>query len=112
MPGKPRTHDWIDERSLALHRAIVAHLRADPQRVVARAKANLARWMRTAGPRARPVLREWSEILESQTPDALARLLTSRDERTKRLRQSSPFAGVLSSAERDAVFREYESLLA
>jgi len=39
-------------------------------------------------------------------------LLTSDDENARRLRQSSPFAGVLSQEERRSIFDEYEALRA
>lgn len=111
MP-RPRTHDWIDDRSLAFDQATLRHLREDPERVLTIARVNLRRWLQTGDPRTLSVLREWTGILENPDVEALAALLTSCDERARRLRQSSPFAGVLPDEERRDILRDYEARLA
>ena len=105
---RPRTHEWIDERSLALDRAIAHKLHAQPD-LFQRAKTTLERWIQQRQPSVPSVLLEWREILESWPPEKVLKLLTSTDERPRRLRQSSPFCGILSPTERLAVFKEYES---
>jgi hypothetical protein len=50
---------------------------------------------------------EWMDALNGPS-DAVLQLLTSRDERAMRLRQSNPFAGVLSPQERNAILRKFE----
>ena len=100
-------HRRIDERSLAFGRAVAAKLKARPE-LIARAKATLERWLTTCSPRARGTLLEWLETLNGPT-DAVLHLLTSPDERATRLRQSNPFAGVLSPQERNAILRKFES---
>lgn len=100
-------HRRIDERSLAFGRAIAAKVQADPK-LILRAKANVERWLTTCSPRAKTSLIEWLEMLNGPT-HAIFDLLTSRDERATRLRQSNPFAGVLSSQERNAILRKFES---
>jgi hypothetical protein len=100
-----KDHRLIDERSLAFHRLIAAKLRADPA-VVDHARANLRRWLGTSSPNVRPVLLEWQAILDGAREPLLA-LLESDDEHATRLRQSSPFAGVLSTAERTAIILEF-----
>lgn len=100
-----RSHEWIDRRSLALHEAVAAKLEARPE-LLDVARANLQRWL-AARPAA--ALREWQEFLDhTSLPDLLA-LLRSPDEQAARLRQSSPFAGLLSPKERQAILDEYES---
>lgn len=110
MP-RPRTHDWIDERSLALHRAVAAHWQAEPEVVLAKAKANLARWLATVDARSRLALLEWREALGGSR-ESVVELMTAWDERARRLRQSSPMvAGILPESERRAIFREFRAAL-
>jgi hypothetical protein len=103
-----RSHEWIDQRSLALHRAIAQKL-CDQPKLLQRAKTTLERWMQPRQPAVPQVLLEWQEILNLWPLEKVLELLTSADERARRLRQSSPFCGILSPAERLAVFKEYES---
>ena len=70
------------------------------------ARANLQRWLST-----NPVLalREWRRLLDTTPLPELLTLLRSPSEKAARLRQSSPFAGVLTPAERQAILNDYES---
>jgi hypothetical protein len=104
-----RTHEWIDQRSLALDKAIVEKLRAQPA-LLQRAKDNLRRWIQERQPKAPPALLEWQEILDTWPLDRILEFLGSSEEEPRRLRQSSPFCGILSEEERTAIFQEYESL--
>lgn len=75
--------------------------------MVEMARANLVRWMGTASPGAKPALAEWMRILDD-SPQVLFDALTGTDEKSVRLRQSSPFCGVLTSAERLEIIREFQ----
>ena len=100
-----RSHRWIDERSLALHEAVAARLEAQPD-LLAVARANLERWLDT---RRVPALLEWRDLLDrAPLPEVLA-LLRSPSDAAARLRQSSPFAGVLSPQERQTILSRHES---
>ena len=99
-------HRRIDERSLALHRLVAAKLRADPA-ILNEARDNLLRWQKMDGSPVLP-LSEWEKIL-SGTPSQVAAFLEERSERATRLRQSSPFAGILTEAERNAVYESYSA---
>jgi hypothetical protein len=99
-----RSHRWIEQRSLALHEAVAAKLEVRPE-LVDVARANLRRWLATSDAGD---LREWWVILQEAPMPALLALLRSPDERGARLRQSSPFAGVLTPLERQAIFDAYE----
>ena len=99
-----RSHEWIDARSLALHEAVAAKLESRPQ-LIEQVRANVARWL--ARDRNSALL-EWAELLDRHQVDVIAALLRSRDERATRLRQSSPFAGVLTPEERLAILRRYD----
>lgn len=101
-----KDHRLIDERSLAFDRLTAAKITTNPA-LVERARATLHRWLATASPRARPAMLEWQTVLDGPREELLA-LLVATDERARRLRQSSPFAGVLSTAERTAVLQEFQ----
>ena len=102
-----KDHRLIDERSLAFHRAVAEKLRAQPARL-GQAKANLERWAAGASPRVRPVFAEWHSLLDGPF-DRLLAILTADEPRAARLRQSSPFAGLLTPSERFAILREFQA---
>ncbi len=103
-----RSHEWIDQRSLALDRAIAQKLIQKPE-LIERAKETLQRWIRQREPAVPKVMLEWQEILNSPFKNIL-KVLTSSEAEPTRLRQSSPFCGILTLEERRAIFQEYESL--
>ncbi len=94
-------HELIDRRSIALHRAIADKLRANPA-LLTIAHDNIARWMPAAGG-TRPYYEAWLKLLALPL-DELLRLLTEDSERMRALRQTTPFAGVLSPQERWAIY--------
>jgi hypothetical protein len=99
-------HRRIDERSLALHRLIAEKLRANPA-LLDDARANLRRAQETEG-RPSLTLAEWAHILSGDAAQ-VAEFLENPSERARRLRQSSPFAGILSEAERTAIYESYST---
>lgn len=101
-----KNHRLIDERSLAFDRLVLTKLRRDPA-LVEMARANLGRWMDTASPGVKPALAEWMRLLDG-SPQALFAALTGTDEKSTRLRQSSPFCGMLTLAERSEIIREFQ----
>jgi hypothetical protein len=99
-----RSHAWIDRRSLALHQAVAAKIEAHPE-LLERARANLTRWI---GRAPRGALLEWQHLLERTSIGDLVTLLRSDSETAARLRQSSPFAGLLTPDERQAILRRHD----
>lgn len=100
--------NFVDLFALELHRAIAEKMLRDERAVIARAKANIARWL-SSGSFPNEVgapLREWREILERETPENLRRLLVQQTDEGQRLRSSSPFTGILSKAEREAIMKK------
>jgi len=97
-------HKRIDERSLAYHRLIAEKVLAEPA-LLDIARDNLRRWQENNGPSI--ALAEWEQILTG-TVEQVAAFLVERSERATRLRQSTPFAGILTEAERLAIFDEYK----
>jgi hypothetical protein len=99
-----RTHDWIDRRSLALHEAVAAKLERQPE-LLDVARRNLARWLAHY---PSPALEEWRDVLRDRAPADIVRLLRSPDASATRMRQSSPFAGVLTPRERQAILDDHD----
>jgi len=97
-------HSRLDERSLALHQLVAEKVQASPA-LLDKARENVRRWQEASGS-VSPALAEWAQILASPTSRVVA-LLTERSERAIRLRQSSPFAGILTGDERRAVYESY-----
>ena len=90
-------------RSKWLHRAVAGKLARDPERVLRRARRNLDRLERThPGGMSRRWLARWRALLD-RGPEAVMSVLVAETEEATELRQNSPFAGVLSSAERLAI---------
>ncbi len=102
-----KDHRLIDERSLAFSRLIAEKLQANPA-LIQHARGNLQRWLQTCSERSRPALLEWRDLLDGPLETLLA-LLTSREERAAQLRQSSPFAGILTPEERFAILRDFQT---
>lgn len=100
-----RSHEWIDRRSLALHEAVAKRLEASPE-LLSVARSNLARWLAHTPAAA---LREWQTLLDEGSVDQIVGLLRSDDETARRMRQSSPFAGVLTAGERLAILQHYDA---
>jgi hypothetical protein len=92
-------HDVIDRTSLELARAIAAKIDADPS-LLRIPQDNLRRWMQrnSHAPSLMACYTEWQNTLERGWSQVRAVLLDPSDE-GQRLRQNSPFPGVLSPKE-------------
>jgi hypothetical protein len=101
-----RTHQEIDERSLALHRLVADKIRHDPA-LFERARATLARWRTTAGPASQPYLEEWERLMNQGVEDCLA-VAVDDSERATALRQSSPLSVLLTNRERFAFLENWK----
>jgi predicted transcriptional regulator len=95
-------HERLDERSLALHTLVARKLLADPA-LITHARATLARWRAQTPEPVASYFLEWERILDG-APAEIASFLTSTTEAATRLRQSSPFTGILTPEERSLVF--------
>jgi hypothetical protein len=105
VAGFARTHQFLDDRSLARHRLVAQKIRRQPE-LFKLALTALARWRRTADPASLPYLDSWQSILDQGAEAALAVAL-ERSERGNALRQCSPFVGILTRSERRAFFRQW-----
>jgi len=90
-------HRVADARSLAMHVLAARRIASDPARLD-RARQIVARWLaqREEPPAA---LKEWRHLLERPWQEVAA-CATALTEDGARLRQSSPFAALLTPAER------------
>jgi aryl-alcohol dehydrogenase-like predicted oxidoreductase len=107
--ARARRHDWIDERSLALARRVAEHAKHD-RSVFTRALLWVRQQLTSPAAERNPALREWERILTTATPEEILATLVEDSEHGARLRQSSPFVGVLSREERNTIFAYFETL--
>jgi hypothetical protein len=98
-------HDRIDARSLSMHQRVAERIRAQPE-LMQRARATLARWRTTVSPAAQPYLQEWERLMDEGLEPCL-RMAEEDSARARAMRQASPFAGLLSNAERFAFIRAW-----
>lgn len=100
-------HALKDARSLVLH-CLTARRIADNPRLLGKARANLVRWRRRYAGAVPNYLNEWERKLALPVPEILA-FMTGLSEEAARLRQSSPFAGILSAVERRKVYDAFRA---
>ncbi len=102
-------HMRIEERSIALHLAVAERIRGNPK-LMEEAIINLQRYLKQSLSDSRkPIcpLVEWQELLENQSLEEILDFMVSDSERARRLRQSSPFAGILTPQERWRIYEAY-----
>jgi excisionase family DNA binding protein len=94
-------------QTLWLHRAVAGRVVTNPGAVLAAAQINLRR-LRRIHPDGRDWewLDRWDAVLDEGV-EAVLDALTSSAHHAVELRRNSPFAGILSEAERRAVLRAY-----
>ena len=100
-------HRIIEARSLAMHCLIAQKIAANAA-LLEIARRNLAVWSARYGDSPPRALEEWRAILKRPWPD-IAALITDSGETATRLRQSSPFAGVLTPAERRRIYEAFRA---
>ncbi len=100
-------HRRLDIRSLALHSKVAQKLSGNPS-LLNIPRRNLKRWRQRAAGQPPEYILEWEEILEQSLP-AIAAFITSFSEKATRLRQSSPFAGVLDPKERKRIYDAFRA---
>jgi hypothetical protein len=109
--GRPRTpyssHRLLEARSLAMHAVIARKIERD-RRLLDVPRNNLKRWRKRWATDVPKWFAEWQEILRRPWPE-IAALITEPSEEAARLRQSSPFAGVLSAGERERIYEAFRA---
>lgn len=96
-------HDLRERESIAMHRLVAERVLADPQ-LVQNAIARVTR-LQSCGQLDERIASQWLALL-CQDVQRIAEALGEDSERMRAMRQSSPFAGVLSARERWAILRE------
>lgn len=98
------SHEFLDALVLAYYSEIARRVELNPG-LVSRAQANLNRWLAGGGYSESQIrsLQEWQPLLEPQRLPDLLRVMTDSGEEATRMRQSGPFAGILTSEERRAI---------
>ncbi len=89
-----------------MHRLISQKIRDTPE-LLQRVSENLARWKTLCAPSTQPYLLEWEQLVQ-QGMEACLDIAQEDSEHARTLRQSSPFAGLLSSQERFAFLRQWK----
>jgi hypothetical protein len=93
-----RTHQEIDARSLAMHRAIAEKIRREPA-LLEKVRATITRWRPTTTPGELPYLEEWERLL-NEGMEPLLEVAVEDSERGQVMRSCSPFTGILTEKER------------
>lgn len=108
MPMVFSSHRLHEARSLAMHAAIVGKIDREPA-LLGKTRGNLRRWRKLEAHHPTPEwLKEWSALLKRPWPN-IASLMVEPSERAARLRQSSPFAGLLSAVERKRIYEAFRT---
>ena len=101
--ARPRTHRTPELHGLAYHRLVAERLNAP---IVDDAKRRLGRWRENG--RIHPHwAEEWERILKMPVP-RIAKAISADSKRARELRQTSPFAGLLTQQERRRLARAVE----
>ena len=100
-------HDFIDKRSLELHRLVAGKIRQQPELMdFVREKLNCESRLSDS---CKDALREWQTILSCLPLNEVLDLITQDSDEGQRLRHSTPFSGILSQRERLDVLRRHEA---
>ena len=107
-PAVFSSHRLHEARSLAMHAAIARKIDREPG-LLEKARGNLRRWRQLEAHHPTPDwLQEWSGVLNKSWPE-IASLMGEPSERAAKLRQSSPFAGLLSAVERKRIYEAFRT---
>lgn len=101
-----RTHQHIDARSLDLHRLYARRIEETPE-LFDIVRRNLVFLRTKTPPGGMTYIDEWQRAADAGIEICLA-LAAEDSERARALRQSSPFAGVISQRERFEFFKRWK----
>jgi hypothetical protein len=103
-------HRRLEERSLALHREIARRIRKNPD-LLTGVRDRLTADIRSGrfSVSLTDAMQEWLELLNRSSVEQILELLVDQGENARRLRQSTPFAGILTQEERRRILEEHES---
>jgi hypothetical protein len=90
-----------------MHALIAQKIERDPG-LLSIPRRNLSRWKARWQDAAPTWLDEWQRVVEQPWP-VIASLITELSENATRLRQSTPFAGVLTASERKRIHEAFRA---
>ncbi|HUR46197.1 MAG TPA: hypothetical protein VMZ27_10010 [Candidatus Saccharimonadales bacterium] len=103
---EPWSHRWHDELGLRYHQAMAEKILRNPS-LLEVARENLRRWAKSETEVAiSEGRRKWLLLLEENDLHSIIMLMTDPTEAGHQLRQSTPFAGLLSEAEAQDILQE------
>ena len=105
LSGGALKHRIIEARSLAMHCLAAQKIMLGPA-LLDLVRNTLNAWRARYGDDTPRALDEWAAILRLPWPQ-IAAFITDQGERATRLRQSTPFAGVLSGRERERIYAAF-----
>ena len=100
-------HRIIEMRSLAMHCVVAQKIELQP-RLLNAVRQTLESWLARYGDEAPRALLEWRDILHDVWPN-IAALIIDPGERATRLRQSTPFASLLTAEERERIYAAFRA---
>lgn len=98
-------HRIIEARSLAMH-CLAARKIEHNRALLDKVRRTLSQWRSRYGEDSPRAWDEWMNILDQPWP-AIVCFITDASERATRLRQSTPFAGILSAKERERIYAAF-----
>lgn len=101
------SHRLLEARSLAMHAVAAQKIDRDP-RLLDIPRNNLKRWSARWEKETPAWYDRWCAIMERPWPE-IAAVITELSEAGAQLRQSSPFAGVLSAEERKRIYEAFRA---
>lgn len=99
------SHQLHERRSLAMHRMVADRFRQDPDFVTRFGRENLERWRQSGVECDDHAV--WRSLL-LERPEEVVSMLTKMTEEAIRLRQSSPFAGLIPEPDRRRILETAE----
>jgi hypothetical protein len=105
------SHEFLDALALEQCRETARRIEADPA-LLNVARENIRRWLARTGYDAAEIraLAEWQALLDAGDLRPVLTALTHPGENAVRLRQSSPFAGILSTSDRERIMDKVAQL--
>lgn len=104
MPREPHIPDL---RTYAFHEKAAEILRAHPERIV-EVHAVLNHWLGMPGTQAEGWAGKWQQLIDGLSTLEIADLICKQGEEMDFYRKSSPFACLLSEAERLEIIRRFQ----
>jgi hypothetical protein len=101
------SHRLVEARSLAMHAVIAQKIERDPG-LLDIPRSNLKRWRGRWHEQPPAWHDEWVGIMKRPWSE-IAALITEPSEEAARLRQSSPFPGILTVAERRRIYEAFRA---